>query len=322
MKRSLFIPSILAGFLFSFTSCEQVTEMNVPERNPLIVLYSVLEADSVLRVQLTASRYVTDDRPIDYIPDAQLRLISGGEVKGHWQHLSNGVYELQGYKPVAGNLYNIEAGASGFTPVSAEAYLPGATKAPQILQIDTLQSGDSQQTVKFKITMEDEPDTKDFYRVQLMHSYNGYRYEFENGNAKIVDTIRTTVMSPISSSIGDFNSISNLITVCSYYSSYDGCSVLFNDQLLKEKTFTFDIFHRQYNYSYNPGWGIVNPDQQDEYYLVFSRINKDYYQYILSADKNFTYSDNPFAEPTSLYSNIQGGYGIFGASASVLVRIR
>jgi hypothetical protein len=321
MKRLLFIPTIFACILFTFISCEQVIEMDVPERNPLIVLYSVLEADSVLRVQLTSSRYVTDDRPIDYIHNAQLRLMAGGEEVGSWQFLDNGVYELQGYKLVSKNTYKIVAEAPGFTSVSAEAYLTGATKAPEVLRIDTLQKGDNEQTVRFRIAMEDDPETTDFYRVQLMHSYNNYRYEQDaNGNIVVVDTIRSTVMSPISSSFGEFNSISNLVTVCSYYSSFNGCSVMFNDQLLKEKTFTFDIFHHQYYF--NPGMGNENPDQQDEYYLVFSRINRDYYQYILSADKNYTYSDNPFAEPSSLYSNIEGGYGVFGASAAVLVRIR
>lgn len=169
--------------------------------------------------------------------------------------------------------------------------------------------------------MEDEPETRDFYRVQLMYSYNYYSYESDgNGDIVVVDTMRTTVMSPIYSSIDEFNTISNLVTVCSYYSSYNGCSILFNDQLLKESTFTFDIYQSQYYY--DPGMGYGNADPQEEYYLVFSRINEAYYNYILSADKNFTYSDNPFAEPTSLFSNVAGGYGVLGASASVLVRIR
>lgn len=319
-KRLFFIPGILAGLLFLATGCEKVVEMDVPERNPLMVLYAVLQPDSVLRVQLTASRYVIDDQPIVSIPNAHLRLLTGGEEVGSWQYLANGVYELQGYTPTGKNAYKIEAEAPGFSPVNAEVFLPTPAVAPVILQIDTMQAGDGRQTVKIRIAIEDEPETRDFYRVQLMYRYNYYSYEQDgNGDIVVVDTMRTTVMSPIYSSIDEFNTISNMVTVCSYYSS-SSCSLLFNDQLLKESTFTFDVYHSQYYY--DPGMGYGNTDPQEEYHLIFSRINEGYYQYILSADKNHTYSDNPFAEPTSLFSNVAGGYGVLGASASVMVRIR
>lgn len=123
---------------------------------------------------------------------------------------------------------------------------------------DTLQSGDGRQNVKIKIAIEDEPETRVIYRVQLMYSYNYYSDEAD-GDGVLVDTMRTTVISPIYSSIDEFNTISNLVTVCSNYS----CSLLFNDLLLKESTFTFDVYHSQYYY--NPGMGYGNTDPQEEY---------------------------------------------------------
>jgi hypothetical protein len=46
--------------------------------------------------------------------------------------------------------------------------------------------------------------------------------------------------------------------------------------------------------------------------LYLSTTNKEYYEYHQSVDRSRN-SDNPFVEPSLLYSNIQGGLGVFAA---------
>lgn len=43
-------------------------------------------------------------------------------------------------------------------------------------------------------------------------------------------------------------------------------------------------------------------------------VNRDYYEYVISAQKYMATSGNPFASPVQVYSNIINGHGIFGAA--------
>lgn len=47
--------------------------------------------------------------------------------------------------------------------------------------------------------------------------------------------------------------------------------------------------------------------------LSVSNISESYYRYMKSVEKGDGESGNPFAEPTSMYTNIEGGYGVFAA---------
>lgn len=54
-----------------------------------------------------------------------------------------------------------------------------------------------------------------------------------------------------------------------------------------------------------------NPDL--EFTLSVSNVSESYYRYMKSMEKGDGESGNPFAEPTSMYTNIEGGYGVFAA---------
>ncbi|GEM_PF-921318 len=55
----------------------------------------------------------------------------------------------------------------------------------------------------------------------------------------------------------------------------------------------------------------TNPDQ--EFILNVSNISESYYRYMKSFDNGDGESGNPFAEPVTMYTNIEGGYGVFAA---------
>ncbi len=61
----------------------------------------------------------------------------------------------------------------------------------------------------------------------------------------------------------------------------------------------------------------------DSAFLNITLLNteKSYYQYHKSLD-NYNDSENPFTEPTLLYSNIEGGLGIFTSYTSEVVSLR
>ena len=79
---------------------------------------------------------------------------------------------------------------------------------------------------------------------------------------------------------------------------------------------------------------VVNMDEQFGYFLSIAKdslflklylfnTEKSYYQYHKSL-LNYTDSDNPFSEPTPMYSNINGGFGVFSSYTidSLLLRLK
>ena len=60
----------------------------------------------------------------------------------------------------------------------------------------------------------------------------------------------------------------------------------------------------------------------EEYEVIVSDISEDLYKYYESLRKVEAASGNPFAEPASLYSNIQGGLGIIGSMNSKTKKLK
>ncbi|WP_410963591.1 DUF4249 family protein, partial [Salmonella sp. SAL4455] len=46
-------------------------------------------------------------------------------------------------------------------------------------------------------------------------------------------------------------------------------------------------------------------------YVNVLRITEDYFKFVKSYSVYYNSSDNPFAEPSNVYTNVKNGYGIF-----------
>lgn len=55
------------------------------------------------------------------------------------------------------------------------------------------------------------------------------------------------------------------------------------------------------------------PGSGRESILSVSNISESYYRYMKSIENGDGENGNPFAEPTTMYTNIEGGYGVFAA---------
>lgn len=55
------------------------------------------------------------------------------------------------------------------------------------------------------------------------------------------------------------------------------------------------------------------PGRDQETTLNVSNISESYYRYMKSIENGDGENGNPFAEPTTMYTNIEGGYGVFAA---------
>ena len=57
-------------------------------------------------------------------------------------------------------------------------------------------------------------------------------------------------------------------------------------------------------------------------YVKVYQVTEEYFKYIKSLSAYQNSSDNPFAEPVNVYTNIANGYGIFSANTVAVDTIR
>ena len=291
--------SLLAIVLFMF-GCEKEIELDVPGQDSQIVLNGVLMEDSLLRIHLSQSRSVLDLEPLNAITDANIELLENGNPIAVWAYVDQGVYEAQNFKPQAGKQYQLKVSASGLKPVVANAVVPHKLSGVEVLAADSNRINEYVKRVRIRLRIMDPEQSNDYYLItRLVKRMEGdnmlYLYGFLKSDA------------------------TNVVNTCEEAYSYylDGCKILINDRSFegkdKELVVTFDME------SYS--WGNEGQDETIENYLIVSRISADYYQYLLTLYHNKVAQDNPFAEPVSLFMNVEGGYGILGASSSVRFKI-
>jgi hypothetical protein len=60
-------------------------------------------------------------------------------------------------------------------------------------------------------------------------------------------------------------------------------------------------------------WDYSGRDGESSLLIYIHSIDKHYYNFHKSIENVTDYGDNPFAESTHLYSNIEGGLGVFAS---------
>ena len=145
---------------------------------------------------------------------------------------------------------------------------------------------------EFRLTFDDPPGEENFY--ELVAAQNCY-YEYENYYGEImVDSFQQSVYFDMETS-----------TDPNITQGYNYDAILVSDQNFDGQTFTLSPKFWTYNCSY--------PETEDDAsYIIFWRtVTKDYFNYSKSLLDSSNAADNPFAEPVSLYTNMEGGVGAF-----------
>ena len=328
MKISPFLAALL---LFSLASCETVIDLPAPEHTPSLAvrhwLGTVSDTDSATRVffagrqlYVSASQRLFDTSPLTGLNTATARLYddgAGGALVEEYepappyspgQVSAAGYYQpTRGFRPQPGGTYRLRVEAPGYAAVESRLTLP---PAPPVLSNATFtpQPGGSDPYTRqgrLTVSIQDDGATDDYYvafaRVLEAAGQpltNGYVYEeTDNSNGGVSD-LQTRL------------SLSNAFG--------NGTLYPYADTDVNGRTFTFSADVRVTGYDPFGGGGLP-PGAQLE--VIISRTTRDTYRFWLSEQRYYDANGNPFAEPAPLYSNIQGGFGLFGGYADGVVRV-
>ena len=303
MKRILYI---VIGI--SLTACLTEVDLSDLRESPRLVVNGVAVAGEPLRLSVTRTWFYTDDHPNVVIPDATVRLY----VNDHYEEtipfvpgdtLFNAVGSYQAaFVPDVSDRLRLEVSAPGYEAIHAETVIPQASKLLEAKATREVSTTDS--TVKrvlYSISFQDAVEEDDYYLFRL-----------EEGNLiNEVDSMyswRVLYLDYAEEPLFvQSTSALDQILFPQYLSGYDGR--VFSDEAINGLPYTI---HLQNTYSYS------GTPRIKRLRVRLYAISADYYKYLKTLQDQ---SDNSFAnhlidaglaEPIRVYSNIDGGLGIFG----------
>jgi hypothetical protein len=296
-------------FLFSlillFSSCDVIIDLDIPEHEPVLVVNSVLSTDSIMTAYVSHSKGAFDSNPISYVNNASVKVFEDGVLLGEMDKILTPSFNYSGFvdtvcryslnqTPAAGKFYSYEVEHDDYENARAETPIPTAVDLI-IEEVSPVGEDDYEKQFRLRCSFEDA-GTENYYRLRIhaesddAYFYTNYFVDFESSDASII------------ASAG----------VQSDGMSYWGSDALFDDELFNgsTKVITLEFWDWNYYYFEEEGYDV-------NYVLEVSSISKEYFNYIksLRAYENNANQFSLFAgEPVHVYTNIENGLGILGAS--------
>lgn len=297
---------LLASLMLS--SCETlvstIPESKLPKiASKLVVQSFISPQDSVIRVVVSETNPLFSESPVssNIVTDAQVSISNGTRSVTLRYDSTSQLYVFRTrFFPIQGGMtYTLTVKDSTRTAV-ASTTVPNVRATIKSYEIDTAYTtlynnpfGRKDTVFTVKMTWQDLPNSTNYYRVRA--SLRTTLSFFENDTEQSRATVNTY-----------FNWEDNL-----------GVSEFQNDVnrdggVLSSPRGKTAIPPARVDAA---PWGSYQTNRVVAFILFLSTTNKEYYEYHKSVDRSEN-SDNPFVEPSLVYTNVQGGLGVFAACNS------
>jgi hypothetical protein len=283
MKISKSIAPFVTGLLAVCWGCESVVELELPVHSPKLVVNAVLNPDSLMTVDLSASQSAFSNASYRQLEEASVQIFQNGQLLFELQHTANGIYK----GPQAAEAlqhYELRASAPGFPSVRAQTFIPSAPLISEIQASSAPPRPDWGPGVEASFLLDDRGSIDNYYMIQA------YTPAISHIDGK-----------PYNRSVS-FSFIAPIEPEFSMEDRYFFSNKLFQGQLL-----------RLLLYLDNP------PDQTT--YLRLASISPEYYHYVRTLDKQ-SYRENFMNESIAVANNIENGMGLFAGYNRVVMAIK
>lgn len=283
--------AVLAGLVVLSACVELVTDIDFPDQEPKVVVHSFISpADTAAMVLLTWSKPISrpDNQRLRFIEEAQVHISDQDGNAAQLRYdperklysVSTSEFQIR-----TDQEYELQVDVPGHPSIRASAYVPLANNSLTLERLDTL-PGEWSDRIVLEYSFTDEPGQRENF-----YAPGAYRqvevYDWEN------DTTRP-------------HQIKMFTTYGEYY---------FSNQGKEGNTFVMRAEAYIYNDPYGPGG---DPDENNQISILLMTTDEPYFNYH-RALQNYI-EDDFFSEPVHMYSNIDGGLGVFaGYNRSVLV---
>jgi len=296
----------LVGLLLLATSCFKDVTIDVDEQESVLVLNGWLKAGETPKVNVFASKPILQKGEIKQINTAVVSLYENEQFIGLMTNNEASSYVNENVTIKPGNSYKVTVEYPAYPKLEATVVVPVRLSSEEVtIEHRTKQVNDGYGTYaesEISLQFKDEMSSEDYYALAVS-SYDLY-YDKEYGE----DTVYSSY------TYGGLESADPTVDEIYYnYNSMIG---------IKDDLFNGDSYSNVFR-SYND---LRYYEYEDDYYynkngssVVFYQFSEALYKYLLSLESN-RYPE-AFVEPSQVYSNVEGGYGILGASTEFNIEI-
>jgi hypothetical protein len=267
------------------------------EFSPDIVVNSIFTADSLWQFELSTSENIFDpDSKSEKITDATIVVVeANGQLACNVEHIGNGLYKSDGCNPKVKNSYTLYINSPSYGSARATSTVPVAVNASVKLVSDL----DGKST--FEVILVDESEDNNYYIWDLV--------EVELRDTNFVEQIESKTTSiDIESWIDDLSNevgtikgraLSSQLSISD--DNFDGGTL--STTLIANNDLITSIFKSNEQ-------GI---DIEVKTMLRVMTVSKELFEYYRSIETYLAYEDfkTSISDPTIVYSNIEGGIGLF-----------
>ena len=296
---------ILSISILFTISCETIVELDMPIHQPVMVLNSTLEDDSVCNVFLSHSRGAFDQNEINAIKNANV-ILSYQDLSFSLEQDSTVDYSEATYyythsnKLISGLEYVIEVNHPDYNSVFANTRIPQNINFLNY-EINSLDST-ALRSSRLKLNFLDHLNEDNYYRIRLFASYDEYEdwdyWDYDWLEYDLKQFVKYTELELYSND----PSLSDGSIPWEGY-SFTGSAAFFTDDLFdgEQKELVFDL-----------DLDLNNFAAGDSLFLELTSFSEEAYNYMYSVIRSQNSFVSPFGtEPVSVYSNIENGIGIF-----------
>ncbi len=293
--------------LFSLFACTKDLAYDISYEGDKLVLRGTISEQGVI-VKLTYSlaptieRLAIDSEPI--IPNASVELLEEGQVIFSLEYCGSGIYKSKDFIPNTNRRYSIRASAKDYPPI-----VSSEVKLPEVINLDiTLEPQKiNTQTGLLQLRFQDPVAISSYYDLQILgfHSSEG-----------VLDDLEFSLIDDVIEEEREGS--------CNFkflYNQREYLTFLFPDICFSDKLYTLNLSILLYSRWENVNNELINGIVPDYLDIEFRHLDSNIYNYF-STINNLSGLDWAFTEPAISISNIEGGFGYFGAFGTNKVRIK
>ena len=294
-------------------SCEKDIDLKIPTEPTKLVVQSVFSPDRPLQISLTESLVTGSRSEFLTVTDASIELFEDNQFiqKLAYESSANGkgFYHSSDQIPKIGSTYKIIVQAEGHPEVHSESKIPSSR--PTNLHFQMLGMSGNEFKRFCRVKFEDISSDKNYYHLVLRSRRVDWTVEPGADTVFQESAFTEILLNPTNTDNGDLIQIDS---EADFFTSYLGGfrGLLFSDETFNKGTFQldFEVFHRQ---------GIEAGDQAfQEFDTELRHVSPEYFKYYRSFLLQEENAENPFAEPSFIYNNVEGGLGNFSSYNAVL----
>jgi len=299
------LTTLLCTILLVLSSCQKDLNYSDDNYQAKLVVNAVFSPEDLWSIHLCRTNSIFENRDIDLsVTDAVIRvedLSDNTEIQ--FEHKGDGHYRSIGFTPQPGHSYEIFVDSEKYGKVYSSTYVPSVGEVSNI-NVETVQFKE-QSVYKIDLEITDLPFQDNYYVWQVVAETE------EDRSLKIFAE-------------NDISSIEDAIE--------ENAPLTFNPKTKGEMVFsetetTSDSGGEQFNTSIfavppqSSAQASEGNDVEFKIKLKLRAVSEDLFLHLKSLEElNLINSSNN--QPTVVYSNIQDGYGIFGAFTEEIITIK